>query len=321
MRKLLALLALALLAAIPARAQVGNTTTILFAGAPSGTCAPLSFAINVSNGDLYDCVAGSWVKVGTGGGGGTIGGSIASGQIAFGAAPDEIAGSDNLNYDSGDNTVRMTKAMAQGGPMMDLNNAAAAGNCHGQLCVRGEGSDFNLVALDTNAGNNLFSFHTQPFDADHNWTVFLNFLSNSLHFLGTNDNVSFTGMAIAPIVNEVIFGDGTTATATVRSGKYSTGLNCTEAGVDPDCTSAPEGIVVIPAGSTTVTIATTAVTDLSNIEVWNAPYGSTRLGITCNATAQVPIVADPPVDATSFTVSVPVMPAVNGQCIGWRLTN
>ena len=54
--------------ALPARAQIGNTTPILFPGAPSGTCAPLSFGINTATGALYYCVAGVWTAVGGAGG-------------------------------------------------------------------------------------------------------------------------------------------------------------------------------------------------------------------------------------------------------------
>lgn len=66
MRKLLVLALLALVCSVPVRAQFGNTTTIRFAGAPTGTCAPLSYGINNATGALYDCLAGAWNLVGGG---------------------------------------------------------------------------------------------------------------------------------------------------------------------------------------------------------------------------------------------------------------
>lgn len=106
MRKTLALIVLALLCAIPARAQVGNTTTILFPGAPSGTCAPLSFAINTATGGLFDCVGGVWTAVG-GGGGGTPAGATNEVQInggggMFGAVTGLIGGNTNCDGFPGD---------------------------------------------------------------------------------------------------------------------------------------------------------------------------------------------------------------------------
>ena len=55
----------------------GNTITQTVTGAPSGNCFLLSFYVNASNGDLYDCPAGSWVKVGSSSGGFTAGGDLA----------------------------------------------------------------------------------------------------------------------------------------------------------------------------------------------------------------------------------------------------
>lgn len=84
MRKILALTILALLCTVPVHAQQGNTTTIRFAGAPTGACAPLSFGINSATGALYDCVAGTWTLVGTPGGGASPGG--ATGTVQYNAA-------------------------------------------------------------------------------------------------------------------------------------------------------------------------------------------------------------------------------------------
>ena len=62
-----------LLIAPLAHAQFGNTTTIPASGAPAGSCGPLLFYVNTANGDLYDCLTGSWHAIGGGGGGtGTV---------------------------------------------------------------------------------------------------------------------------------------------------------------------------------------------------------------------------------------------------------
>src|SRR5229473_2602031 len=51
-----------------ARAQQGNTVIIRFAGAPSGSCSPVSIAVNNATGDFYDCKAAVWTLVGPAGG-------------------------------------------------------------------------------------------------------------------------------------------------------------------------------------------------------------------------------------------------------------
>ncbi len=73
MNKRLLLPLLVLLACGMAHAQGGNTLTIRFAGAPSGSCAPFMLGINNATGAMYDCLSGSWNLVGGGGGGsGTV---------------------------------------------------------------------------------------------------------------------------------------------------------------------------------------------------------------------------------------------------------
>ena len=63
-RILLAVLVLLILASgVPA--QQGNTTTVVFPGVPSGSCGLFTYFINGSNGDFYDCPAGTPVKVGS----------------------------------------------------------------------------------------------------------------------------------------------------------------------------------------------------------------------------------------------------------------
>jgi hypothetical protein len=70
MKRAVYLLALILALATSTLAQQGNAVIIRFPGAPTGSCSPITFAVNNTNGDFYDCVAGVWTKVGSISGGG-----------------------------------------------------------------------------------------------------------------------------------------------------------------------------------------------------------------------------------------------------------
>lgn len=68
----------------PMRAQQGNTLTIVFAGAPSGSCAPFMVAINTSSGAYYYCNGGTWTALSSAPSGGAVGGAstlTVSGQV------------------------------------------------------------------------------------------------------------------------------------------------------------------------------------------------------------------------------------------------
>lgn len=67
-RLLLALLSFVLLPAATAVAQIGNTTMLVFPGVPTGACSTLQLGLNMSNGNLYTCSAGSWTLSGSGAG-------------------------------------------------------------------------------------------------------------------------------------------------------------------------------------------------------------------------------------------------------------
>ena len=71
MRKLLLLLPILAIFAIPSQAQLGNTTMRLYPSTPTGACVALQLAKNTATGALYDCVAGVWTAVG-GSGSGTV---------------------------------------------------------------------------------------------------------------------------------------------------------------------------------------------------------------------------------------------------------
>lgn len=72
MKKILLLLSFLLFFPVRAQTQQGNTVIIVFPGAPSGACSPIEIAINNATGAFYDCLAGGWNLVSSGGGGGTV---------------------------------------------------------------------------------------------------------------------------------------------------------------------------------------------------------------------------------------------------------
>lgn len=95
--KVIGLLALLLLCAIGASAQQGNTVTIRFPGAPSGTCSSVMFAVRDDTAAFYDCTAlGAWNAVAGGGGASPAApdGSLQynAGGGMFGAVPLLVAG-------------------------------------------------------------------------------------------------------------------------------------------------------------------------------------------------------------------------------------
>jgi len=104
----LALLACTCIYAPPARAQQGGQTSstppLTGTGAPSGNCGVGSLYVNTSTGDLYDCNAGSWLKVNGGGGSGAFSGGLGTsyqdaGGISTPANP--ASGNGRLFFNSG----------------------------------------------------------------------------------------------------------------------------------------------------------------------------------------------------------------------------
>jgi hypothetical protein len=78
-----------------AAAQQGNMVLRQFNGVPSGSCATIQFAIDLTTGDFYDCFLGAWLKVNGGGGGsGTVthtAGALILNQLVFGNGAADIA--------------------------------------------------------------------------------------------------------------------------------------------------------------------------------------------------------------------------------------
>ncbi len=144
MRRLLQL-AIALIAlTIPAWAQTGNTITIYFPGAPSGSCSYIMYAINVASGGLYDCPNGSWNLVG---GGGSSGGTVTS-----------VLGTANqINSDGSTTTPTLSLSSTLVAPgsiaaTTTLSSGAVSGTA-GQLRLLGTTSGTGTLTVDATAAN------------------------------------------------------------------------------------------------------------------------------------------------------------------------
>lgn len=121
---------------LPAYPQQGNAVIINFPGAPAGSCSPISLGKNSANGDLYTCVAGSWVLVGVAGGGATPGGMDTQVQFNDMGA---FAGDSDFTFVT--DTVTATNLVVP--TNLDLNTAG----------VRLSGADGVLTMLGLGNGN------------------------------------------------------------------------------------------------------------------------------------------------------------------------
>ncbi len=142
-----------LLCALPAFGQGGNTVTIRFPGAPTGSCSPVAYGINNATGALYDCLAGAWNLVGGGGSG--ITGSGTAGKIPVftgataignGSLSDDAAGTVTL---TGSFTVLPDTAIT--GTEVDSDKFCVSASCW----YRGTGSPEGAVTASTG------SYYTQ----------------------------------------------------------------------------------------------------------------------------------------------------------------
>jgi hypothetical protein len=284
MKKTFLMLLLGLALAIPVKAQRGNTVTIRFPGAPTGACAPLSFGINSATGALYDCVAGSWVLVGSPGGGGTIGGSIANTQVAVGSGVNTIAGSAALTYNGA----------------LHISSAAAA--AAGETINIFDDDSFNLSLTNTAAPAGAF-FNFGLADV------------GTSAISASSNGVNNIGLVFDP-ANLRLNADQ----SNVRVLALSTTTNCADSAGAAACGSAAAGAFVVDAAASTVVVSTTAVTANSEIFVQYDSSLGTRLGITCNTTVALPAVTARTAGA-SFTVTVPVGPITNPACYTYHVVN
>lgn len=135
------------------------------------------------------------------------------------------------------------------------------------------------------------------------------FTSNGNLLLTDYNNVTGAGVTASTFA-------GTSATM----GGYATAVNCSTS----SCGSASSGSAVIAAGTTTVTISTTAITAVSQIQITEDTSLGAGLGVTCNTQTDAVLGTPHPTTRTaaaSFVVAVDVAPTVNPKCFNWTLIN
>lgn len=113
-------------------------------------------------------------------------------------------------------------------------------------------------------------------------------------------------------------------TGLLKSTLYGTMTNCSSSASPAVCAAAPAGSVVIAAAAASVVVNTTAVTANSQIFVTIDRSLGTKLTVTCDTTSDL-TTGSPAVTArtaaTSFTIAVPVAPAVNPMCLSYFIVN
>ena len=136
MKRILAAIIFIVLESLPLQCQSGNTLTIPFSGAPTGTCAFLMLANDTTNGNLYFCdQTGHW-KILAGGGGGT--GTVSSGtagRLGYYGSTGNVIG------DSGANLTWNAPAVTIG-----IN-----GSTGGQLVIANGGASGASIVFQNNA--------------------------------------------------------------------------------------------------------------------------------------------------------------------------
>jgi hypothetical protein len=105
----------------------------------------------------------------------------------------------------------------------------------------------------------------------------------------------------------------------VVSPGYETSTNCIS--VSGACGSAPAGIVAIPVGQSSITIATTVVTAKSEIHVdENTTYGP-LLSVTCDTSFGRHYQITQQVGGSGFTITTDNPPTLNPACLSFTITN
>lgn len=106
----------------------------------------------------------------------------------------------------------------------------------------------------------------------------------------------------------------------VQGTTLRTAYTCTTATSPAVCGNGAAGSIVIPAGSNSILVDTTAVTAISQILVTFDSSLGNRLAVTCNTAAQTPYVTARTA-GTSFTVSVASNFVMNPGCLSYSIIN
>jgi hypothetical protein len=118
-----------------------------------------------------------------------------------------------------------------------------------------------------------------------------------------------------PTINLVSLANGG-----MTSSKYATATNCSSAASLAVCGSAAAGSVAIATSLSSVVVNTTAVTANSQIIVTFDSSLGTKLGVTCNTTAQEPYISARKA-GTSFTISVGSNFSMYPGCFSYSIIN
>ena len=99
-----------------------------------------------------------------------------------------------------------------------------------------------------------------------------------------------------------------------------TATNCSSTASPAVCGSATGGFSKVAAAGTSIVVNTTAVTSVSEIFV---NYDNSQSGCTApaNPTLIMPAYISARTAGTSFTITMPVAPTTNAQCIDWHIIN
>lgn len=117
-------------------------------------------------------------------------------------------------------------------------------------------------------------------------------------------------------------GGGANFSTPVQVPSLSTVTNCGVSSASPAaCGTAAAGSIAAPVGATTYTVNTTAVTANSQVIIQQDTTTAlgTRLAVTCNTTANVPLLTAK-VAATSFTFAL-TAPVTNPACFSYSVLN
>jgi hypothetical protein len=124
-----------------------------------------------------------------------------------------------------------------------------------------------------------------------------------------------TDTAVLHVLTPSGFNGGMTATT------LGSEQNCSSTASPAVCNSAIMGSFVLPAGATTITVNTTAVTANSQIDPAEDSSLGTRLSVTCNTTIGRTYVVTGRVPGVSFTITASAAPTTNPACLSFSVFN
>ena len=318
-----------------ARAQQGNTVIIRFAGAPSGSCSPVSIAVNNATGDFYDCKAAVWTLVGPAGG--------AHALIINGGGWLDLSGVGQLPPGGGDGSTVLLYA--------DVD-ASVGYNALFHTLTR-PSTSFTFVSTQTSDATNIgataggfYDFIT--FDpVNHLVTIQPDSsgIAKSTTPFQVNNHLQFEpgDSSIGRIAaNSLTIGNGTaadfsgtlklttlTSVGSVSGATHLTATRCAAIGTAANpsvasCAAAAAGAFscATNASAATCTVNTTAVTANSTVIVQESAAENTPVGVTCNTAPTVTpaILLASKVAATSFTINMPTI-TVNPACFVYWIVN